>query len=98
MAARQSSRLGVFQLVVVALIGVYRYTLAFLIGGHCRFYPSCSNYTHEAVVKHGALRGTWLGVRRIGRCHPWHPGGFDPVPEREEARFDAPLKREQAAS
>jgi putative membrane protein insertion efficiency factor len=47
----------------------------------CRFHPSCSQYALDALALHGAWRGTWLAVRRVGRCHPWHPGGFDPVPQ-----------------
>jgi uncharacterized protein len=47
----------------------------------CRFHPSCSAYALEALERHGAARGTWLAVRRVGRCHPWHPGGLDPVPD-----------------
>jgi putative membrane protein insertion efficiency factor len=63
-----------------ALILVYRYALSPLLGPRCRFYPSCSAYALEAIDRHGALRGLWLAVRRVGRCHPWHPGGYDPVP------------------
>ena len=48
---------------------------------HCRFHPSCSRYTHEAIDKHGPIKGTYLGARRILKCHPWHPGGFHPVPD-----------------
>jgi putative membrane protein insertion efficiency factor len=66
--------------LLVFLIQAYRYTLSPMLGRSCRFFPSCSEYAIEALQRHGAVRGTWLAVRRITRCHPWHPGGYDPVP------------------
>jgi hypothetical protein len=62
------------------LIRVYKATLSPLLGTRCRFDPSCSEYTYEAIVKYGVLKGTALGVRRLLRCHPFHDGGLDPVP------------------
>jgi len=62
------------------LIRAYQLTLSPLLGPRCRFYPSCSQYALEAVGQHGALRGSWLALRRLARCHPWHAGGYDPVP------------------
>jgi putative membrane protein insertion efficiency factor len=59
----------------------YQLTLRAVIGSHCRFEPSCSHYAISALRTHGALRGTALATRRILRCNPWHPGGFDPVPD-----------------
>lgn len=65
---------------MIGLIRCYQWTLRPLLGPCCRFYPSCSEYAIEALQVHGCIRGLWLGLKRIGRCHPIHPGGFDPVP------------------
>ena len=81
MATGQGQRLGLIQGILLALIAVYRVSLAYVMGGRCRFYPSCSVYGQQAIRAHGATRGSYLTARRILRCHPWHPGGVDPVPE-----------------
>jgi putative membrane protein insertion efficiency factor len=62
------------------LIRGYQLAISPMLGNRCRFYPSCSEYSMESLRRHGLFRGLWLTVRRLGRCHPWHPGGFDPVP------------------
>jgi uncharacterized protein len=67
------------RVLMVLLVG-YRRFISPLLGPRCRFYPSCSAYALEAVQVHGALRGSWLAVRRLSRCHPFHRGGLDPVP------------------
>ena len=66
--------------LLVGLLTVYRRFVSPLLGPRCRFYPSCSAYALEAVQVHGALRGSWLALRRLSRCHPFHAGGIDPVP------------------
>lgn len=64
----------------IFLIRFYQYAISPFLGRGCRFHPSCSEYAVESLQRHGAIKGLWLAVRRIGRCHPWHPGGYDPVP------------------
>jgi putative membrane protein insertion efficiency factor len=66
--------------VLIALLAGYRRFISPMLAPRCRFYPSCSAYALEAVQVHGALRGSWLAVARLGRCHPFHSGGIDPVP------------------
>jgi putative membrane protein insertion efficiency factor len=66
--------------LLLGVLRAYQYTLRPLLGANCRFYPSCSDYAREAIDRHGAARGSWLAARRVARCHPYHAGGFDPVP------------------
>ena len=66
--------------ILIFFLRIYQYAISPFLGRNCRFYPSCSEYAVEAVQKYGALRGGWLGLKRVCRCHPWHPGGVDPVP------------------
>ena len=66
--------------VLLLLLRGYRYAIRPLLGANCRFYPSCSEYAQEAIERHGAGKGSWLAARRLVRCHPYHPGGYDPVP------------------
>lgn len=67
--------------VLTLVIRTYQLLLSPFLGNHCRFYPSCSQYAIEAIEEHGPLRGAWLALRRVLRCHPWRPGGVDPVPK-----------------
>lgn len=68
---------------MIAILRVYQYLISPMMGQHCRFHPSCSCYAIEAIALHGPIRGTSLAIRRLARCHPWHPGGFDPVPHKK---------------
>ncbi|HRE18062.1 MAG TPA: membrane protein insertion efficiency factor YidD [Rhodocyclaceae bacterium] len=65
---------------LIGLIRFYQYAISPWLGRRCRFFPSCSEYALDAVGKYGAVRGGWLSCKRVCRCHPWHPGGYDPVP------------------
>ena len=69
---------------LLGLVWIYRNAISPLIGANCRFQPTCSKYAEEALRKHGAFKGGWLAIRRIGRCHPWGGSGYDPVPGTEE--------------
>jgi len=66
--------------LLIGLLRGYQYLISPLLGNHCRFYPTCSHYAIEAIETHGAVRGTGLALGRLLRCHPWHAGGYDPVP------------------
>ena len=73
-----------FRKVLIFPIRVYQRVLSPLLPNRCRFYPTCSDYTIEAVMKHGIVTGLWLGLKRICRCHPWNLGGVDPVPDHKK--------------
>ena len=66
--------------IVLAAIALYRFVLSPLLGNNCRFAPSCSEYTSDAIFKFGVFKGSWIGLKRILRCHPWNSGGYDPLP------------------
>jgi putative membrane protein insertion efficiency factor len=68
---------------IIGFLKLYRTFVSPMYGQVCRFYPSCSAYALEAVERHGAVRGSWLAARRLVRCHPWNPGGYDPVPPKD---------------
>ncbi|MDA8240292.1 MAG: membrane protein insertion efficiency factor YidD [Nitrospiraceae bacterium] len=67
------------KILLIAIVKLYKFLISPILPGSCRFVPSCSEYSLEALEKYGALKGAWLSVRRVARCHPFHPGGFDPV-------------------
>ena len=70
--------------LLIGIVRAYQLLLSPFLGQHCRFHPTCSQYAIEALREHGTWRGSLLATRRLSRCHPWHPGGIDPVPERKQ--------------
>ncbi len=82
--------------VLIGLLKAYRLIISPLYGNVCRYYPSCSAYALRAVQVHGAVKGSWLAGRRLLRCHPWTPGGYDPVPGTPE--FDEEMREKAARS
>jgi putative membrane protein insertion efficiency factor len=71
------------------MIRAYQLGISPMLGARCRYYPSCSQYALEAISQHGSLRGSWLAIRRLARCHPFHPGGYDPVPQANQPHVRA---------
>lgn len=76
--------------VLKKLVRGYQVALSPLMAPRCRFYPTCSSYAIEALEKHGAIKGSWLTIKRLGKCHPLHPGGFDPVPDPKQPHVHGP--------
>jgi uncharacterized protein len=74
--------------IPISVIKFYQQLISPLLGPHCRFHPSCSQYAVEAMTEHGTLSGLWLSVKRIVKCHPMHEGGFDPVPKKHNKNSD----------
>ncbi|MEU4801489.1 membrane protein insertion efficiency factor YidD [Actinosynnema sp. NPDC023587] len=87
-----TDRVGPVTRVLLLPIQFYRRFISPALPPTCRFHPSCSTYAVEALTVHGPLRGSWLAIRRLGRCGPWHPGGLDPVPPRRTTVPDLPAE------
>ena len=77
--------------LLIWLLKAYRFAISPLYGQVCRYHPTCSAYALEAVTRHGSLRGSWMAARRVGRCHPWAAGGYDPVPPTTSADDPTPV-------
>lgn len=77
--------------VLKKIVRGYQVAISPLMAPRCRFYPTCSSYAIEALEKHGAVKGSWLAIKRISKCHPLHPGGLDPVPDPKQPHVHDPL-------
>ncbi len=75
--------------ILIGFIRIYTVLISPILGNNCRYMPSCSAYAQEAIELHGAIKGLWLAIKRISRCHPFHAGGFDPVPEIKKEKRDS---------
>lgn len=78
--------------ILIVCIRFYRYLISPLMASHCRFYPTCSSYAIQSIEEHGALKGSYLATRRLLRCHPLNPGGYDPVPEKHSHHNEQPTR------
>ena len=95
---KRNSRLKQFpSQLLLGLVRFYRFCISPMIGPHCRFEPTCSQYAVTAIGKHGAALGLWLTVKRLGKCHPLHLGGFDPVPEDLELSTNSAIDSGESA-
>ncbi|VAX01819.1 Membrane protein insertion efficiency factor YidD [hydrothermal vent metagenome] len=81
------------QKILLSLIKFYKYFISPTLGSNCRYEPSCSEYTHQAISAFGVLKGSWIGIKRILRCHPWHEGGYDPIPDEQHKLTDTTKKK-----
>jgi len=79
----RANKRNVGEVAALGLIKAYQYGIRPMLGPRCRFFPSCSEYTAEAIGEYGVLRGSAMGAMRLAKCHPWHAGGYDPVPEKK---------------
>lgn len=78
--------INLVKMLLIFIIRFYQMAISPVLGRNCRHYPTCSNYTIEAIQTHGPLKGSWLGIKRIARCHPWGTSGFDPVPPKKSVK------------
>ncbi len=69
----------IFKNIAISLINLYKYLISPFLGNNCRYLPTCSEYTKESIIKYGVVKGFWLGLKRIAKCHPWRKGGYDPI-------------------